>query len=133
MKLLICILTVAFSSLQVFAFEAENKQLYNELKAQEASLNNDLAVLSAKGLGTKHPESRALQNRLRVVQAQLKKLDIKTEDTIILLKGDTSNYLAGHPKAGESAKVLPALLKEGWKVQKIISVGNDSAYVWLRK
>ena len=133
MKTLFCVLTLACSTFSVFADKPENEHLFHELQAQEAALANELATLQAKGLGPRHPNLLTIQERLGAVRTQLQGIKIKTEDTIVFLKGETSSYLAGHPEAGKSKQVLPTLLKNGWKVQKIIPMGDDTAYVWLRK
>jgi len=97
-------------------------------KAQE-----QLITLKSTGVGHKHPEILAKEKEIRKLEHQIENLESSFEEVVILIKGTSSYYLKGHQKFGKSETALTQLLLNNWKIQNIVSAGDEKAYVWLTR
>lgn len=117
----------------------------DELRKQHSEVETALDNLILKGLGHAHPKVKQLEKRLSKLETDIENAKELHRETIILLEGTKSQYLAGHSRHGKTNEALIELLKAGWKIEKIIPAGTtkeipnnkqaaeklQAAYVWL--
>ena len=95
--------------------------------------SKDLITLKSSGIGHKHPEIIAKEQEIHKLQIKIENLRSSSQQVVVMLKGTSSFYLKGHAKFNKSETALPELLLNNWRIESMMSVGDEKAYVWLTR